>query len=321
MKEYRKAILTHYEAVKNDRYPDILLHPTTGNLKTLCVLLFDTLNADDRIIYARFFKSDSPASTLDFNDVKKFDVDKFRPLVRFLRGGASPTNPMAIEILAILVDFRGRPLKKFNRNEVQEMPENNVSGMVNEPTPVYGKENEEGGTEEKMDDEVSESTVTSSVQDIYPENPDRKAAVIPQKVFAMPVRQNNTRANRIKLAGLIILMLFAGVYLIISIFREKGCMMWKGDHYEEVSCDLEVNPTAGNKVIPIKRDLLLYQKKIIPTDTTTFFNPDREARIFYGRGASKEYEYFTYPGKHPETRNDLKPITSHIISNHIKKEH
>ena len=96
-------------------------------------------------------------------------------------------------------------------------------------------------------------------------------------------------------------------------------MVWRGDHYEEVPCDLQVKSFAGNKVIPIKKDLLMYQKKIIVTDTTAFFNADGTARIWYGKSAQKDYEYFTHPGKHPETNKDLKSISDYIIDNHIKK--
>jgi len=310
--DYERAIKARYsEIISSGQADALLLEPTPAGLKRLCLLKTPELTVGDMTAYKRFFTLKENGDV--YNQVDNFETPKFKALCNFLAGDSGKTAIERLELLAVLLDFNPRPYNKFSiAHDFQ---------MVNEPTPVYGKENEEGDPEEKMNEEVLESTVTSSVQDIYPENPDRKAAVIPQKFFATPVRQNNTRANRIKLSVLIVLMLFAGVYFIISIFREKGCMMWKGDHYEEVPCDLEVNPVAENKVIPIKRDLLLYQKKIIPTDTTTFFNPDREARIFYGRGASKEYEYFTYPGKHPETRNDLKPITRHIISNHIKKEH
>ncbi len=322
MKEYRKAIFAHYEAVKNDRYPDVLLYPTTATLKTLCTVLFDTLSPDDKIIYARFFKADSPVSTLDFNDVKTFDVDKFRPLVRFLKGGSAPTNPMAIELLAIMVDFRYRPLKKFSRQEVQEFLENNEPVIVSEPPAVYGKESEEGGNEDIINEEdleTTKATVVGSTRDKFPKTPDAKTSVIPQKIFATPGRQNSISSNQIKWAVLVLLVVLAGIYLIQSVFQEKGCMVWRGDHYEEVPCDLQVNSFAGNKVIPVKKDLLMYQKKIIVTDTTTFFNPDATVRIWYGKSAQKDYEYFTYPGKHPETNKDLKSISHYIIDNHIKK--
>lgn len=323
MKEYRKAILAHYEAVKNDRYPDVLLYPTTASLKTLCTLLFDTLNADDRITFARFFKAASPVSTLDFNDVRTFDVDKFRPLVRYLKGGSSPTNLMAIEILAILIDFGDRPLKKFGRHKVHESLQNNGYAIVSEPPAVYEKEKGESGNEKIINEEDLETpnaTVAASTPDAFPKTNDVETAVIPQRFFATQRKQNNLSNNQIKWVVVVILFVVAGIYLIQSVFQEKGCMVWRGDHYEEVPCDLQVNSFAGNKVIPIKRDLLMYQKKIVVTDTTTFFNADGTARIWYGKSAQKDYEYFIHPGKHPETNKELKSISNYIIDNHIKKE-
>lgn len=322
MKEYRKAILAHYETVKNYRFPDVLLYPTTANLKRLSILLFDTLNADDKIIYARFFNAEGHGSNLDFNDVNTFDVDKFRPLVRFLKGGSPPTNPMTIELLAILVDFRDRPLKKFGRQEFQESLQDNDHAIVSEPTVVYGNENKESRNEEIINEEdleTTKATVATSTPDVFPKTHDAETAVIPQRFFATQRKQNNLSNNQIKWVVVVILFVVAGIYLIQSVFQEKGCMVWREDHYEEVPCDLQVNSFAGNKVIPIKRDLLMYQKKIVVTDTTTFFNADGTARIWYGKSAQKDYEYFIHPGKHPETNKELKSISNYIIDNHVKK--
>jgi len=310
--DYERAIKARYSEIISSGHADaLLLEPTPAGLKRLCLLKVPELSVVDMVAYKRFFALKENADV--YNQVDNFETPKFKALCKFLAGDSGTTAIERLELLAVLLDFKPRPYNKFS-------VAHHVSGMVSEPPTVYGKKDEEEGIDDKVDNEVLESTVASSTGDIYYGNPEKKAPVIPQKFFATPVRQNYTGANRAKLTVLFVLILFAGAYLIIDVFRETGCMIWKDDHYEEVQCDLQVNGFAGNNVIPLDEKLLLYQKKIIATDTTTFFNADGSPRIWYGKSGEKELEYFTYPGKHPETGKELTKISNYMIVNHIKNK-
>ncbi|MES2487288.1 MAG: hypothetical protein V4581_15230, partial [Bacteroidota bacterium] len=98
---------------------------------------------------------------------------------------------------------------------------------------------------------------------------------------------------------------------------EKKCMVWKDDHYEAANCDDIALQGEGYKHTGLNIILLEKMKKVTVCDTTTFFKHNKPC-IWYGKSADKKYEYFTYPGIHPETGESLKKITHYMISRNVK---
>ena len=58
-------------------------------------------------------------------------------------------------------------------------------------------------------------------------------------------------------------------------------------------------------------------KKINPDCEYSFFNNDGSVRVWYGKNVSKELEFFTDLGLHPETGKTLKPITQYMIDKYV----
>ncbi|KOS04815.1 hypothetical protein AM493_01220 [Flavobacterium akiainvivens] len=319
MDEYKKAILTRYNEVKEGENSAYLEKPTTAGLKELSLSLINSLSDDDKVIYCRFFKLEK----VEFNKVKEFDNDRFRPIISFIKKGTVPRDLNSVELLAILVGLPSRPSKRFKKMQLENQPDPVISGFVAEPTTAYGQEDKVAEQQQENLDatvEVLKEEIITPVADPETgiENVTRDTVAIPQKYFVSPHHRN--RYNRIKLIALC-LVFFAGTgYAVKSIFyTESECMMWKGDHYEKVPCDLQVNTEAGNRIIPIDENLLAFQRKIMVTDTTTFFNEDRSPRVWYCKSGENEYECFSYPGKHPESNKELKKITTYIIEKYLHK--
>lgn len=91
---------------------------------------------------------------------------------------------------------------------------------------------------------------------------------------------------------------------------EKECMLWKEDHFEQVSC------SGSRYEEPLNPVRLEKFKKIEVSDTTTFFR-NGEPRVWYDKSKG-ELEYFSFPGIHPENGKTLKAITEYMIGKYIR---
>lgn len=91
---------------------------------------------------------------------------------------------------------------------------------------------------------------------------------------------------------------------------EQACMVWKEDHFEQVSCSGSVHEEPIN---PFKLENF---KKIQVSDTTEFFRHD-QPQVWYDK-SNGHLEYFSAPGIHPENGKTLKPITEYMIQKYIR---
>lgn len=93
-------------------------------------------------------------------------------------------------------------------------------------------------------------------------------------------------------------------------------MQWSGDHYEEVSCDLEIQGIGTYISVEPLDERVIHLKKIKVSDTTTFFK-NGEAVIWYAK-VEEGVEFFNSHGMHPENNKPLKPVTQYIIDKYVK---
>ena len=101
-------------------------------------------------------------------------------------------------------------------------------------------------------------------------------------------------------------------------FFQKQCMQWSNDHYEKVSCDLEVNGLGSFNVVEPFDKTVFDLKKIKVCDTTPFFNTNGEAIVWYGKTANG-IDFFNGHGRHPENNSPLRPVTRYILNKYVKK--
>ena len=106
------------------------------------------------------------------------------------------------------------------------------------------------------------------------------------------------------------------VFVIILINRQRW-MIWKDDHYIEVSFDIKKYDLNQLKVF--KKERIKYFKQVLPDCETNFFSKDGSVNLWYSKNVEGELEYFTALGLHPNTGKTLKPISDYMIDKYICK--
>ncbi|MDY0780961.1 hypothetical protein [Tenacibaculum sp. IB213877] len=118
--------------------------------------------------------------------------------------------------------------------------------------------------------------------------------------------------NKIVIIVVILILLLSFTY-VFSVQKQRW-MVWKEDHYEEVSFDPKKYGIGQLKLY--KEERIENFKKIKGECDYTFFN-NGEIKVWYGKNNKGELELFTSIGLHPETGKTLKPITKYMIRKYI----
>jgi len=115
---YRKEILKKYQLEKSGDLSPYLYEPTPGSIKEVCELLINERRSNsDIIILKNFFK---PKNVDDIHSsIAKIDIDKFRPIVTFLREGRTNPRLPTLELASWLVDFEPRPFSNYIKTNVE----------------------------------------------------------------------------------------------------------------------------------------------------------------------------------------------------------
>lgn len=322
--DYLKAILEHYEVVKNGKDADFLEKPTPGNLKKLCLQLLEKglNNADEQTFMNFFFPKEG--QTLQ-GLIRTMNADGLRTPSDFLKTKQGLTNnrPHA-NLVAVLIGFEPRPFIKFQdiiNDEKEEIQQREV--LIEEKSANLKEEvlQETAAFIENEKIEIPKEEIsTERIKEEFPEsetsqNFSNQSFLIPAEKDKGNGQNQNTGNGGIKkslIALSIILFVSLSVFFIHK-STEPKCMIWKEDHYEMIDCEQKggLGFLSFEKIRPYNEELFEKQQKIIPTDTTTFFNGE-EALLHYAK-RNNECEFFTMPGKHPTTGKDLRPVTRLII--------
>lgn len=294
---YKKAVKSKYEMEKKSGNSIYLSQPSQANLRKLCWQKFEnSSNQNDLNIFKTFF-----GFSFDLTQKNTFTTktDRFKPVGAFFRGEtASPTDDV-IEIAAILVDFNPRPFNKFRSILVMD----EASGVVCQNELLLSEKgrllcNEKTLKDKEVGVEGEDLSMKASFLDFRNKNSGGKIKSWKQNIIGV---------SFIFLLGFVVSYYF---------FLKKECMQWSGNHYEEVSCDLDVQSVGSyGVVVPLDRSVLNLQKVVV-TDTTVFFK-NGEALIWYAKTANG-IEFFNTHGRHPDNNHALKPVTAYIIKKYVK---
>ncbi len=261
---------------------------TPGGLKKICLNSIDrNLSVEDRRTIEKFFELKSGENLLV--KIKKYDIDCFRPICRFLRKKTETIQQhYAIELIAIIIDFNPRPYNRYYKNELDEKVIENEDIEAFDTTINYISENEA--------------------------NPDIIVKSKNKKIFAW--YSSASAMNKISFKIIIATILIVTTTLFtITINSKPNWMIWKDDHYEKVNFNL--NKYDFNQLKLYQKDRILNFKLIEANCDTTFFKEDGSENIWYGKNKKGKLEYFTGFGLHPETAKTLKKITKHMIKKYI----
>lgn len=288
---YKKALKVKYEQEKTGGNTNFLLHPTPAKIRDLALFVFEeTTNENDLKIFLNFM-----GFAFERTKVQKIkeEIDRFRPLVTFLKGKTELADYNGADLLAVLLDFNPRPYRNFHKK--------NTAGIEQ--------------TQEKKEEN------TQKEQD-YSDNAFQEK----EKEEIIVIKHNLTATKEKKKRGLIlgisagILALGSSVFYNVKSTTEKNCMVWNIDRYQAVNCD-DTNQLFiyNTSPIPADKKLLNDFRKMEVDSTTVFFDAQKRPLVWYGKNAKGELEYFNHPGLHPETKLTLKKITPYMIKKYIKK--
>lgn len=211
-----------------------------------------------------------------------FDVDKFRPICNFFNGKTKYPSQDILDMMAFLVDFKPRPLGDFLK-------------ISKTKTIEEGKENKI-----KEDENLEEENTKKNIVKVGSEIP-----------------EFSKKRKKIILTS-IILSLGLLSFIYFNFIEHKPCLEWQNDRYIEADCEVETNGFVSlNTKVPYNEDLLLL-RKIVPTDTTTYFKKGK-AIVWYCKDNNGELELFNAPGHHPVSDKPLKAITPNMIKKYLKK--
>ncbi|HCQ12818.1 hypothetical protein [Flavobacterium sp.] len=281
-KDYKTAIKKQYEIVKNDDVSGILANPSPAQMRNLSLIILDKgISRKEEELFRLFFGTKENESLK--KSIENCNVDKFRPVISFLKDETDSENSIRIEMSALLIDFKPRPYSVFSNSDDLELV-------------VAASDNQ------KMSNIIIELDVSESSSDLI-------------KINAI---ESNNRFPKKKIAiGLFSLI---GVFSIAytskdMIFPNKECMEWKEDHYEMIDCKSEQVGFANTKIIKPFDEIEFGRKELTVCDTTTFFN-GKKAIVWYSK-RDKIIQFFNMDGENPENDAEIKKVTPHIIEEYV----
>lgn len=285
---YQREVFEKYLKEKGGEMFGYLASPTRRQIREACIYLIDKRKAKyDEQTLDRFFRFSGDGNEL--SEIQKFDADKFRPIVNFLKGKVNRTSPENIELISWLIDFRPRPLKEY-LDEGVFFPDQKFSNK--------NQDKDEGIAPVDENDGNESGTVES----------DKKW-------------WEKTLKITISVAFGIVLLIFGlqRWYPDDTVKNPQGdeCMTWADSLYVTVSCDTSPFSKYGTDVKPLDRNELKNMRKVEVNAAYPFFADDGSPLIWYYKNKEGEHEYFTAPGLHPVTGETLRKITPYIIQTYV----
>ena len=272
----RQVLLTYHQKKAANTLSFNLVHSTPAKLRAECVDVFAARGGkkDQRILGSFFGVHEDEAGYI--HAIRRFDIDKFRPLDKFLKNNNTRPDEKNIELLAWLIDFQPRPW---------QWDYDYAAAGIGLPEAVP-KDLPAGELPEK------------------PEEKEVEILVVPDKE---PARGISRRA--LITAFIVLVLAGAGSYwAFIIIPSHEQCMCWTGDHYRRVSCKQR---TGENPVYALDSLKLEKFKRITTPDTLT---ANAVGHVWYSKIDGK-IEYYTADGFHPvHTERSLHPLTIYILN-------
>lgn len=260
----------------------------------------------DDAVLKEYFNPDNQYASLN-ESIHRFDIDKFRPLISYLKLETTSRDDNISKLLAWLIDFEPRPFEEWQkaRNQVKETDNvSNVPDSGGEEAGPYTCEVGGGSSTTKeviVSDPINEGP-NGEVNDGGPKGEIKNESTIPEPPAAKP----NQKRIRI-IVILITCVLVIGV-LFLNGFGSKHYMYWDGQQYIATSYKEEY---SGIDLVPLNRHKLNNFRKIMRPDT---LDQDDEKKVWYSK-IDKHVEFFTMSGFHPVKRDrSLKAATREILA-------
>lgn len=117
-KTYKEEIIKRYALAKVEDLSGILSMPTPAQLRDFCSMKCDKgLGRLDEELMKIFFETKTSESLK--HSIEHCNIDKFKPVISFLKGEKDTENKIRVGIAAIIVDYNPRPFSKFSGVEIE----------------------------------------------------------------------------------------------------------------------------------------------------------------------------------------------------------
>lgn len=258
---------------------------------------------DDAVV-KEYFNPENEYASLD-ESIRRFDIDKFRPLISYLKLETTSRGDNISKLLAWLIDFEPRPFEEWQKTRNQVKDTDDVSSGSDsggeEVSPSTGEV--EGGSNTIREVIVSDSTNEEPSGVVN--DGDRKGKIQSESTIDNPPVRKPFKPIWI-IAIFITCVLVIGA-LFLNGFGSKHYMYWDGQQYIATSYKEEY---SGIDLVPLNRHKLNNFRKIMRPDT---LNQDDEKKVWYSK-IDKHVEFFTMSGFHPVKRDrSLKAATREIL--------
>lgn len=282
-KDYKKAIKKQYEIVKNDDVSGILANPSPAQMRNLSLIILDKgISRKEEELLRLFFGTKENESLK--KSIENCNVDKFRPVISFLKDETDSENSIRIEMSALLIDFKPRPYSVFSNTDDLELITATSENQL-------------------MSNFVKDVEVTNNPSDL-------------NKNGVVKTKSNTVPKKRIAIGLFSLVGAFSIAYTSKDmIFPNKECMEWKEDHYEMVDCQGEQVGFANTKIIKPYDETEFERKELTVCDTTKFFNVKKPI-VWYSK-KDNMVQFFNMDGENPENVAELKKVSHHIIEKYV----
>jgi hypothetical protein len=293
--DYIQAVLQDYREKKaaNVLPLDMMqLKPAKFKMACRVVCRERYTRKDERVLKAFFGEGIDQEVCLQA--ITRCDIDKFRPLINYLKESTSTTDDKNIELLAWMIDFKGRPWQiGWERNT------NSSRNLGDRPN--------------EQEDEAIVQTGKDAPKMSGPSQESNAPVLL---LSARPIPKSDPK--KLIAATVILAVLGFGAYWLRdnksampTPTGPQACMFWAGDHYQPVSCSQKIENV---QIIVLDSEKLAHFKKITRTDTITESALGSIWCVKF-RGV---YECYTSPGYHPiDTSLKLRLLTDYILIKHI----
>ncbi|MEL4306925.1 hypothetical protein [Joostella sp. CR20] len=126
-----------------------------------------------------------------------------------------------------------------------------------------------------------------------------------------PVKTKSKYFNleRIVLYSLLAVIL-GGLCYSFFLKKEPKCMTWNGEKYEVVSCDISE--------VEVPNDIIIYDATIYKKQHKLSLSEVKVGMSYYCKMNKGAIEFYAYFGKHPVTKEHLKPVTPYMFNKYVK---
>ena len=353
--DYIKLVIGTYKKKRARNELSLLLsQPTPANIRQECANVYRERyeKRDEPALRAFFGSEEHGKKFLEY--IQNFDINKFRPLVLYLKkGGNKGITDKSLELLAWLIDFKYRPLV-FDREVILNEEELSILSDIGYEPAVPNTEDDDPDLpgEENEEEEEEQTTIPfgktgNTPQDTVeivnpaskneispapgpvPKNPveitDEKTKE-PEKKEAIENSEKDKEKKRSGRALLYFLLLIIGAGGAYTLWQQRqdkqlvmgnantGCMYWAADHYETIPCS---DKQSNRLKLPLDLEKMRNFKKITREDTIT----EKSIGVIYYIRINGGREYYTASGHHPvDMTRPLVVLSRYIYEKYLRKQ-